>query len=83
MLLEKEGKMPNDKPMNHDGVDVGLQMWLNKCSQNSPIVHGVVVFSLQNVAKVDHVNTYHNQVIKLCIRHCWVNITFLMDPFKS
>jgi hypothetical protein len=65
MLLEEEGRMPNDEPMNHDGVDVGLQMWPNKCSQNLPIVHGVIVFSLQNVAKVDHVNTYHIQVIKL------------------
>jgi hypothetical protein len=38
---------------------------------------------LQNVAKVDHVNTYHIQAIKLCIWHCWVDITFFMDPFKS
>jgi hypothetical protein len=58
MLLGKEGRMPNDELMNHDGVDVGLRMWPNKCSQNSPIVHGVIVFSLQIVAEVDHVNTY-------------------------
>ncbi len=25
MLLEEEGRMPNDEPMNHDGVDVGLR----------------------------------------------------------
>jgi hypothetical protein len=67
MLLEEEGRMPNDEPMNHDGVDVGLRMLPNKCSQNSPIVCGAIVFSLQNVAKVDHVNTYHIQAIKLCI----------------
>jgi len=24
MLLEEEGKMPNDEPMNQDCVDVGL-----------------------------------------------------------
>jgi len=24
MLLKEEGRMPNDEPMNHDGVDVGL-----------------------------------------------------------
>jgi hypothetical protein len=83
MLLEEEGRMPNDEPMNHDGVDIGLQMWPNKFLQDSPIVQGVIVFSLQNVAKVDHVNTYHIQVIKLCIQHCWVDITFLMGPFKS
>jgi hypothetical protein len=83
MLLEEEGKMPNDEPMNQDCVDVGLWMWPNKCSQDSPIVQRVIVFSLQNVAKVDHVNTYHIQVIKLCIQHCWVDITFLMGPFKS
>jgi hypothetical protein len=44
MLLEEEGRMPNDEPMDHDGVDVGLRMWSNKCSQNSPIVQRVVVF---------------------------------------
>ncbi len=75
--------MRNDEPMNHDGVDIGLRMWPNKFSQDSPIVQGVIVFSLQNVAKVDHVNTYHIQVIKLCVHHCWVDITFLMGPFKS